>query len=58
MEVPVPEQFYLLLFSLACIDVILTRKMYSWCNSVAAAENAGLPKSFDFTSEERIYNWY
>ncbi|XP_044506522.1 valine--tRNA ligase, chloroplastic/mitochondrial 2 isoform X2 [Mangifera indica] len=25
---------------------------------VAAAENAGLPKSFDFTSEERIYNWW
>ncbi|KAJ0100413.1 hypothetical protein Patl1_21253 [Pistacia atlantica] len=26
--------------------------------AVAAAENGGLPKSFDFTSEERIYNWW
>lgn len=32
--------------------------MVSWCIAVAAAENDMLPKTFDFTSEERIYNWY
>ncbi|KAH9675488.1 Valine--tRNA ligase 2 [Citrus sinensis] len=34
--------------------------MASFCISVAAAENNKdtLPKTFDFTSEERIYNWW